>query len=191
MACPAVAGYNKDMENQTNHPSRFVKWSLIVGIVIVINMFFNYAISLVYKAPEYPVNNSPVIDSLYTKESCLEIGGQWTENSPEVKSADPEGKYYKGSCDPEYTKRMGYEKGYKFYERTVFIILIALGALILILGTILKQEVLAISLSWGGVLSLIIASMRYWSDANNGLKVGILAIALFTLMYLAVKRFNK
>jgi hypothetical protein len=184
--------YNKDMENQTNHPSRFVKWSLIVGIVIVINMFFNYAISLVYKAPEYPVNTSQVIGSLYTKEDCLEIGGQWTQipTPTDLKTADPQSKLG-GYCDPEYTKRMEYEKDRKVYERTVFIILFALGALILILGTVLKQEVLAIALSWGGVLSLIIASMRYWSNANNGLKVGILAVALFTLMYLAVKRFSK
>jgi uncharacterized membrane protein YhiD involved in acid resistance len=69
--------------------------------------------------------------------------------------------------------------------------LFALGALILIIGTVIKQEVLAIALSWGGVLSLIIASMRYWSNANNGLKVAILAVALASLMYLAVKKFTK
>lgn len=178
------------MENQNSHPSKFVKWSLIVGIVIVINMFFNYAISLVYKAPEYPVNNSPFVGSLYTKEKCLEIGGQWTETFVDLKVVDPQSKLG-GYCDPEYTKRMEYEKDRKAYERTVFIILFALGALILIIGTLIKQEVLAIALSWGGVLSLIIASVRYWSNANNGLKVAILALALASLMYLAVKKFTK
>ncbi len=180
------------MENQNSHPSKFVKWSLIVGIVIVINMFFNYAISLVYKAPEYPVNNSPVVETFYTKEKCLEVGGQWTDvpSAYDLKTFAQQ-KDLGGYCDSEYTKRMEYEKERKVYERTVFIILFALGALILIIGTVIKQEVLAIALSWGGVLSLIIASMRYWSNANNGLKVAILAVALASLMYLAVKKFTK
>lgn len=180
------------MENQINHPSRFVKWSLIAGIIIVINLFFNYAISLVYKAPEYPVNNSQVIGTIYTKEECISIGGQWTQTQipTDLKMADPQSKLG-GYCDPDYTKRMQYEESNKIYQKNVFIILFILGSLILIIGTIIKQEVLAIALSWGGVLSLIIASMRYWSNANNGLKVGILAIALVVLMYLAVKRFSK
>lgn len=178
------------MENQMQ-PSRFVKWSLIVGIIIVINMFFNYAVSLVYKAPEYPMSQPQVVEQYKTQEDCLSVGGQWTENPPEVKPVDPQAKYYKGYCDPDYTKRNQYEQDRKIYERTVFIILFVLGALILILGNVIKQEVLAIALSWGGVLSLIIASMRYWSNANNGLKVAILAVALGALMYLAVKRFSK
>lgn len=178
------------MENQTNHPSRFVKWSLIVGIIIVINMFFNYAISLVYKAPEYPNNQTQVIGNLYTKESCLSVGGQWTQTTVDVKNIDPQSKLG-GYCNPDYTKQMQYEQDRKVYERTVFIILFVLGALILILGTILKQEVLAIALSWGGVLSLVIASMRYWSNANNAFKVAILAVALIVLMWLAIRKFSK
>lgn len=178
---------------EQTHPSRFVKWSLIVGLIIVLNMFFNYAISLIYKAPEYPGTTQPqVIGTVYTKESCLEVGGQWTQTPvpTDIKSADPQSKLG-GYCNPDYTKQMQYEQDRKVYERTVFIILFVLGALILIIGTILKQEVLAIALSWGGVLSLIIASMRYWSSANNGLKVAILAVALVALMWLAVKKFAK
>ena len=171
-------------------PSRFVKWSLIVGIIIVVNMFFNYAVSLVYKAPEYPNSQPQVVEQYRTQEDCTKIGGQWNPNvypdpGTSVKSAP------KGYCDPDYTKRIQYEETRKTYERTVFIILFVLGALILILGSVIKQEVLAIALSWGGVLSLIIASVRYWSNANNGLKVAILGVALLALMYLAVKRFSK
>jgi hypothetical protein len=51
------------------------------------------------------------------------------------------------------------------------------------------NEVLALAFSWGGVLSLFIASLRYWSDANNILKVIILAIALGSLIWTAVKKF--
>ncbi len=33
--------------------SKVLKWSLVIGIVIVINMFFNYTLSLVYKSPVF------------------------------------------------------------------------------------------------------------------------------------------
>jgi hypothetical protein len=175
---------------EKTQPSAFVKWSLIVGIIIVSNLFFNYAISLVYKAPEYPNTQPQVVGTIYTKENCLSVGGQWTQTPVDLKNTDPQSKNG-GYCDPEYTKRAQYEESRKAYERRVFIILFTLGALILILGVLIKQEVLAVALSWGGVLSLLIASMRYWSTANNLLKVGILAAALVALMWLAVRKFAK
>lgn len=179
------------MENQTQ-PSRFVKWSLIVGIIIVINMFFNYAVSLVYKAPEYPNSQPQVVEQYKTQEDCTKVGGQWNANvysdpSIPTKSAP------KGSCDPDYTKRMEYEKYRKEYSRNLFMILVALGALIMGLGIVLKEkfEVVAIAFSWSGVLSFLIASMRYWSDANNLFKVLILGAALVMLVWLAISKFSK
>jgi hypothetical protein len=175
---------------EKTQPSSFVKWSLIVGIIIVVNLFFNYAISLVYKAPEYPNTQPQVVGTIYTKESCLSIGGQWTQIPVDIKNTDPQSKNG-GYCDPDYSARIAYEHARPLYERNVFIILFTLGALILILGILIKQEVLAVALSWGGVLCLLIASMRYWSNANNLLKVGILAVALVTLMWLAVRKFSR
>ena len=175
---------------EKTQPSSFVKWSLIVGIIIVSNLFFNYAISLVYKSPEYPTTQSQIVGTIYTKADCLSIGGQWTQTPVDIKNTDPQSKLG-GYCDPEYTKRLQYEQDRKVYERTVFIILFSIGALLVIVGTILAQEVLAIALAWAGILSLLIASVRYWSNANNLLKVGILAVALGALMWLAVRKFSK
>ena len=63
--------------------NKFSKWALIIGIVIVFNLFINYAISLVYKAPDWNsyFTQSQVVEAINTKDECLNVGGQWTENN--------------------------------------------------------------------------------------------------------------
>ncbi len=172
----------------TKSPSRLVKWSLILGIVIVLNMFFNYAISLVYKEPQYPMSQPQVVQEIQTQEDCLNIGGQWNANtyvSPDEKIQS------KGYCDPDYSKRMQYDAAHKIYQRNVFVILMLLGIVSLVLGVFIVQDVLGAALAWGGVLSLLIASMRYWSEADNLVKVLLLAAALGALIWTAVRKFGK
>jgi general stress protein CsbA len=135
--------YTLSMQH-TQPSSPLVKWSLIAGIIIVMNLFFNYALSLLYTAPDY---------SRYVSESA-------------------------------------YLLAQNHYDKNIFIALLLLGIVSLIAGSLLDNEVLSISFSWVGVLSLFIASVRYWSDANNLLKVVILAIALGSLIWIAIKKFG-
>ncbi len=155
-----------------------MKWSLIIGIVIVMNLFFNYAISLVYKAPEYPISNPPPALSVITDpQACVSAGGIWSRGPQNY-------------CDQDYRKiQTQFEIVQKQYNRSVFIVLVILGVISLIVGALIGHEVLSLAFAWGGVLSLVIASMRYWSDANNLLKVFILAIALGGLIWTAIKKF--
>lgn len=168
--------------------SSLMKWSLIIGIVIVMNLFFNYAISLVYKAPDYQqyFRQEQVVQNFDTQEDCVAVGGQWTAQVP---FENDKGEETKGYCDPNYTKQQQYETAMKQYDRTVFIVLVVLGVISIVVGSVLANAVLSLAFSWGGVLSLFIASVRYWSDANNILKVIILAIALGSLIWVAVKKF--
>jgi hypothetical protein len=173
--------------------SKVLKWALIIGIVIVLNLFFNYALSLVYQQPDYNefFTEVQVVEPITVKEKCLEIGGQWTE---------PDARYYdgvkpvgelKGWCDPDFTKRQEYEDKVKVYDRNVFITLVLLGAICVALGSFLKGNMLiGMALSMAGVLSFIIASMRYWGSADKLIKVVILAIALAILVWVAVKKFK-
>lgn len=174
------------------HTHQLAKWSLIAGIIIVLNMFFNYAISLVYKEPQFDfyITQPQVITPIETKESCMSVGGQWNENIYRDQTVTKE-MMPKGYCDPDYTKRMQYEEARKEYQRNVFLILVVLGIASLIGGVAARNELLAIAFSWGGVLSLIIASMRYWSAADTIIKVLILAVALAGLIYMALKKFGK
>lgn len=179
-----------------NNQSKVLKWSLIVGIVIVINLFFNYTLSLIYKAPDYNTYVPPqqVIKEITTKEECLKIGGQWNENNPNVyyKEPAPIGtKPIQGYCDPNFTKQQAFNDAQKVYDRNVFVTLVLLGALCVVLGSFLKGNmVIGYALSMGGVLSFIIASIRYWGSADKLIKVIILGIALGILIWVAMKKFK-
>jgi len=182
------------METNINTPkqSNFVKVSIIIAIVIVMNLFFNFTASLVYKEPVHDsyVKPEQVMEVIVTKDKCVSIGGQWSENA--YPNPDLKGKTeVQGYCNENYTKEMNYQNDRKVYEKKVFITLIILGIISLIFGGFVSISILSIAFAWGGVLSLIIASMRYWSQADNLAKVIILALALGILIWLAVKKFNK
>ena len=205
--------------------SSFGKWALIAGIIIVMNMFFSYSLSLLYPAPDYATffPQKQEVVTYDTKESCLNIGGQWTPQvtqpvlmaptaqspqpaSPSAQSAQaPQPTLQptpasstaivktttvaQGYCDPDFTTRKQYEAAQKTYERMAFFVLMILGVIVLIVGASIAHSVLSPALAWGGVLSLLIASTRYWSFAGDGLRVVLLACALGGLIYLAVKKF--
>ena len=179
-----------------NTQSKVLKWALIIGIVIVLNLFFNYALSLIYKAPDYSIyfKQPQVVDAINTKEDCLKIGGQWNENSRDIYGQPiliGKTPAIKGFCDPNFTKQQDFENAQKVYDRNVFITLVLLGAICVALGSFLKGNLLiSTALSLAGVLSFIIASMRYWGSADNLVKVIILAIALGILVWVAMKKFK-
>ena len=72
-------------------PSKILKWSLIIGIVIVLNLFYNYTLSLVFASPVYDsfcqqkqVNIAPD-----NQEQCVASGGAWTEYPTQTTKATP------------------------------------------------------------------------------------------------------
>jgi hypothetical protein len=60
----------------------------------------------------------------------------------------------------------------------------------LIIGSffVVMSPAVSIGLSFGGVLSLIVASLRYWSDMNDYVRVTILGLALIVLIGFALKK---
>lgn len=181
---------------ETQQKSKVLKWSLIIGITIVLNMFFNYALSVVYHSPEWEdfCKNEQVIEPIDTKEQCIAIGGQWNGNVKEqyTKPAYDIGEPLsaKGFCNQNYICQMDYESAQNVYDRNVFISLVILGVITLGVSTVITNIAVSQGLSLGGVLSFVIASMRYWGRADDLVKVCILAIALAVLVYLAYKKFG-
>lgn len=181
--------------DSSNKP-KVVKWALILGIVIVLNLFINYSLSLIFNAPEYSnfckVEASLVKNPLDTEAKCTEKGGQWNPNTAYTGKASPTGYVEpQGYCDEYFTCNNQFQDASKVFEKKVFITLVVLGVIILAVSIFISgQEVLALALSLAAVLDFVVASMRYWSYADNLLKVVILGVALVALIWLAVKKFN-
>lgn len=181
------------MENQKY--SSIIKWSLIVGIVIVINLFINYAISLVYEAPDYNTYcpQTQVVKEITDQKTCVDTGGQWNPNTSYVPAAKGSVALEPiGYCDQQFTCRNEYDKVSKVYERNIFVILVIFG-IALVAGSfaLAFNWILSVSASMAGILSVIIASIRYWGEADNWLRVLILFVALCALIYFAVRKFKE
>jgi hypothetical protein len=177
-----------------NQKSRVLKWSLIIGIVIVINLFFNYTLSLVYQEPQYNAfcpNTAQVVTPVTDQAQCVAQGGQWNGNNYQPVPAPVDKTVPAGYCDLQFTCNNNFQDAQKIYDRNVFITLVLLGAICVAIGNYLKGNILlGQALSLAGVLSFIVASIRYWSYADNLIKVVILAIALAILVWVAVRKFK-
>lgn len=181
-----------NMENKQKN--KFVHVALIVGLVIVINLFINYALSFIYKEPVYEkyFPQQQVVKSYDNQTDCVNNGGQWNENTSY--QTDQKTNYSdlvpKGYCNVEYTTRLSYDAQVKNYDLNVFITLMVLGILMMIFGIMYSHAILSPAFTWAGVLSYIVASMRYWSSATSGVKVIILGLALAALIWVALKKFS-
>ena len=168
-----------------------LKWTLVVAIVVVLNLFFNVTVSLFYGQPQYNdfCQTAPVQIEPQTAEECVAGGGQWNGLAPIKSISEP--NQPKGYCDLQFTCRQAFEDANTVYSRNVFVILVILGALSLIISFFVAGvSAVSLGLSLGGVLSLIIASMRYWSYMQEYWRFGVLAVALAALIWLGVKKIS-
>jgi hypothetical protein len=70
--------------------------------------------------------------------------------------------------------------------------MIIVGTLLLV-GSIFLVGVEAVSLgfSFGGILSFIVGTVRYWSNMDERLRVVVLGIALAALVWVGIKKFKE
>ncbi len=170
--------------------NKIVKWVVILSIVIVANVFFNYTLSLVFNSPEYDEYCSYEKTSMMIngKDACEQEGGVW-EPAPRPGSTSLEDPT--GFCNM-YTKCQNeYEISNESYEQNVFISLIAIGILLIVASFVIKNPILPTALALTALLNFLIATVRYWAYSNELLRVLILAIALVALFYVAIKKFSK
>ncbi|MEK7536098.1 MAG: hypothetical protein AAB590_03760 [Patescibacteria group bacterium] len=179
--------------------SWFLKWILALGIVIVMNLLFNYGLRTFYKpTPMWDdfckieqVNKIPE-----TQEECVSAGGAWNTNpnydktipaySPEIRVGVDQTKGY---CDVNYTCQREYESATKIYNRNAFIVLVVLGIIAIIASfKFIATEAVSLGLSLGGVISMIVGAIRYWSNMDDKLRFGVLLIGFIALIWLGIKK---
>jgi hypothetical protein len=152
--------------------SNVAKWSLIIGIVVLFNLFINVSLDMVFESPEY--------DEFC--ESNLRYPTKVEELSQE--EIDAQNQKWE-ECQSEY------DSAREEYEKKVFVTLISIGVVIFLISLIGKLNyVVATSLSLAAVLNFIIASMRYWSSAEQLFRVIILGLALAILVWIGIKKFS-
>jgi len=180
------------MENDKKQPSKIIKWSLIVAIVILLNLFFTVSINLFLNEPKYEnfCKNSYPDKAITSEENCRALDGTWQNYAAPEKN--PDGTLISGYCDV-YTKCQNeLNTATESHELKVFIALIIFGLLTFVASLLFTKAntLISTALSLAAVLDFIIASMRYWSSANELFRFIILLLALTILIYIAIKKFG-
>ncbi|MBI4118575.1 MAG: hypothetical protein HY455_03515 [Parcubacteria group bacterium] len=182
-------------------PHAFLKWGLVAATVIVLDLFFVFGVQLVYETPEYTnfCKQEQVRIVPQKKDECVAVGGQWVDDQF-LQKGFPRGYtepapievLKEGYCDPEFTCRKEFEDAHQLYNRNSFIVLVILGTVALLGSFFLRMyEIVSIGFGLGGILTYIVASMRYWADMPDYLRVGILGLALAALVYAGIRWFGK
>lgn len=177
--------------------SAVLKWALILAIIVVVNVFFASAIQLTYPRPEYNAfcPDRQVYIAPDNQKACTDAGGQWTENAAYkegIKQPSATGAIEPtGYCNPDYTCAKQYDDARKGYERNVFMIWVALGIILILLSVfIAHMGAISLGFSLGGVVSLVVGTMSYWSDMDAWIRVIVLGIALVALITLGIRKFK-
>lgn len=172
----------------------FVKWALVFGIAIVTNLFISYVVQVLYPEPLYVdfCPESQVNRMIDNESACLSVGGQWNEGSTkDTNSQVMTPPVQESYCNVDFTCSKEYTDTYALYNRNVFMVFVVSGILLLVGSVFLVgAEAVSLALSFGGVLALIVGSVRYWSDMDDILRVVILGVALAGLVYVAWKKFR-
>lgn len=178
------------MEHSHTHP-KFVRWAVLLGIVIALNLFFVAGRSIVIAEPQYDDYCPTRVQPATTESTCVDQGGVWiaTPENPEVTAVTKPNM--EGYCDLYQTCQPLYDDARESYEMYSFALMVGLGVLALIIGVIpMGSSIVSSGLSYGGVLALIIAAGGYWSEAGELLRMLMSLIALGALLYIGVKRFK-
>ena len=170
------------------------KIALSLSIVIILNLLFNHGIQTFYSAPKFEDFCKEEIFRTYdTKEACEAVGGKWREDfirkpiiAPGQVAQVPE---ITGYCDIQANCSKQYQNTLNFYNRNVFITLVILGVVSMGNG-FLTVAVSAVSSGFlfGGLLSIFIGTVRYWSGMADYLRLIVLVLALAFLVWLGYKR---
>lgn len=174
------------------HP-KFVRWALMIGIVVILNIFFSVVLALAYPAPRYedfcPVQ--PTVAPM-NAATCDAQGGIWTEYAPgTVRGASPVVTTTSGYCDMSAKCQIPYQSASDQHELYAFVLMTGLGILSLLLGLVpIGSSIVSSGLSYGGVLALVIGSAEYWGSAGNWIRLLITTAGLFALLFIGWRRFR-
>ncbi len=168
---------------------KFVRWALMLGIVIILNVFFSVIVSLAFPTPAYesycPQRSVVPTDAV----SCDAIGGVWTNYSATPAPAGMTAPT--GYCDLYAKCQQPFQAAVDANALSSFIAMIVLGILAIVAGLLpIGSSIVSSGLSYGGAAALVIGSILYWGTAGNWLRLLISAVGLLALLYIGWKRFR-
>lgn len=175
-----------------------LKIGLGLSIVVALVVTLTLGVSIFWPEPRYEDFCGKVkFKEATTSAQCAANGGEWTENAavaekmqseaarPVVSSATGYCDYYKECSAAETAARDKHEK-------ISFFIFLAFGLLFSALGHLwIKPWPIAFGFTYGGLVSIFIAGVRYWGRLGDYVKFGAILVVLIALILIGFKKYKQ
>lgn len=175
---------------KASHP-KFVRWAVLLGIVIALNLFFVAGRSFVVAEPSYDDFCPTRVQPAATEAACIEQDGVWVATPEDASVTAVVKPNPAGYCDLYQKCQPLYEQAMKDFQLYAFVFMVAAGVIALIAGVVpMGSSIVSSGLSYGGVLALLIAAFGYWDDAGQLIRLIMSVIALGALLFIGIRRFK-
>ena len=167
--------------------------AMILGIAILLPLFIGLFVDAVYSEPKYEnycnetqylsypqkvatnctYNPSPKDDACYRDSGIVRY------------TYDSNGCQVYDTCD--YCGK-NYNKASQVYNRNIFFILAPLGLLMVVLGMYFLIDYMGAGLMFGGLITLLYSTIRYFSDMSKIWRALVILIELLIIMWIGYKK---
>lgn len=166
--------------------SGFVKWLIVVAIIVIANMLLNYLVSTIFDKPiiENICSKETLANDILDKQTCSEKKGVWEKVV--IEELDTDISY----CNLYHVCQSKFDKERSEFETRSFFVLVGFGLIILIMSFLIKIPTLSIAFGLTSFVDFTFASIRYWEYSTDLMKVGILFVSLLILILIAITRYR-
>ncbi|HLD98034.1 MAG TPA: hypothetical protein VI815_01795 [Candidatus Nanoarchaeia archaeon] len=164
--------------------------NILIGLAITILASFVaiYGILAFYgEAPQWDdyCGNITQVYEINTSQECDAAGGKWNPTYNDGRSPVPK-TIPNGYCDLYYQCNMNLEEAQKSYSKTLFLITVPVGVILIIVGAALfGLEAVGAGIMLAGIVTLVYGAGSYWPNANNMFRFLISLAGLVLVIILA------
>lgn len=167
--------------------------NILIGLAITILGSFVaiYGILAFYgEAPQWDKYCGSILQPLYeinTSQQCSDLNGKWNPTYTDGRYAPtPVKPSLVGYCDLYYDCNLQLQKSQESYSRTLFIITVPVGVILIVVGAALfALEAVGAGIMLAGIVTLIYGAANYWPNANNMIRFIISLAGLVLVIILA------
>jgi hypothetical protein len=172
----------------TSTTPRFVKFAILAGIVVTMNIFAFVAMNTIFPEPLFEDYCKTTLKPLDTELSCVTEGGVWQSTAPQPEAV---GVKESGYCDTYSACQPAYDAARSAHDMLMYVILVVSAVVALVVGILpLGNSIVSAGISYGGVLLLIASSIRYFDVAGKYGQLAIAGFAFLALLYIGVRKFK-
>ncbi len=176
------------------------KIALTIAVGILLALFIGFLIDAVYSSPKYEdfckSYNYPIAKEQIVNPSCKNLTATIADERD--CSVNQKGyiqyNYSLEGCVSSYyceTCNVKFDDSNKVYSRNLFFILAPISIALIIIGMFLSLESIGSGFIFGGILTLIYATIRVFGDLSKVMRVILLGIELILVLWLGYKKIEK